>query len=190
VWVQVPPSALKRDKDLWQIVVSPFSLANGQTPTKPHHFFSPRRHSPSLPASPRSGNQPFGLARCSVEKEAARVTRWPPDAVVDLPLASRFGRVLILVGHPSRPTPRCKGRQEFILGATVDPAAALTLLKCRRGPGILGRLPPHPIRRHRVGGRSYEQMPVHQYRRYSHPPPLRPPLTAHLGAPMSTTPMW
>ena len=49
MWVQVPPSVLLQDKDLRRFAVSPFSLAQGKTPSNPHQFFSPRPHSPPFP---------------------------------------------------------------------------------------------------------------------------------------------
>lgn len=78
-----PTFGTQGDKDLRRFVVSPFSLAGGQTPTKPHHFFSPRRHSSSLPASPRPENQRIQSGHGSVQKAGATVTpgTWMPPII-------------------------------------------------------------------------------------------------------------
>src|SRR5262245_15985385 len=56
--------------------------------------------------------------------------------------------------------------------------------KCAMTP-----LAPHPVGGHRVGGRPHEQVSVHQHRGDGHPPPLRPPRTTNLRAPMTPPPM-
>jgi hypothetical protein len=68
VWVQVPPSVIKQDKDLRQIVVSPFSLAKANPIKSPSLFFfwfplpAVPHHSADEPCGPRLG-----------EKETAKV---------------------------------------------------------------------------------------------------------------------
>src|SRR5690242_16919833 len=47
----------------------------------------------------------------------------------------------------------------------------------------------HPVRRHRVGWRALEQIAIDQHRGNRHPPPLLPPCSTRLPAPVSPAPV-